>query len=139
MYYTILNWRFTWISGQYIEQQWCQTIQKDFTQQELEKIKAWYSYNIETEEFEETEESKAFEKQTLENQINSETREKILSRYSETDQTNLERKASRIMWVALYEKRDFTEVELLILNQIMEADDYINLCIKEWIEKKNNL
>ena len=111
----------------------------DITEEQKELLDKWYSYNIETEEFEETEESKAFEKQTLENQINSETREKILSRYSETDQTNLERKASRIMWVALYEKRDFTADEILILNQVMEADDYINLCIKEWIEKKNNL
>ena len=71
--------------------------------------------------------------------INAETREKILSRYSETDQTNLERKASRIMWVTLYEKRDFTADEAFILKEVMEADDFINLCIAEWKIKINSL
>jgi len=71
--------------------------------------------------------------------INSETREKILSQYSETDQTNLERKASRIMWVVLYEKRDFTVDELVILDEVMKADDFINACIAEWNEKINSL
>jgi len=71
--------------------------------------------------------------------INSETREKILSQYSETDQTNLERKASRIMWVVLYEKRDFTVDELVILDEVMKADDFINDCIAEWKEKINSL
>lgn len=36
--------------------------------EQVKKIQAWYSYNIETWEFEETEESKKFEKQTLENE-----------------------------------------------------------------------
>lgn len=41
--------------------------EKKVSQEEIQKINSWYIYNIVTGEFEETEESKNFEKQTLEN------------------------------------------------------------------------
>lgn len=47
---------------------WDEAIYINFTQEEIQKLHSWYSYNIETWEFEETEESKNFEKQTLENE-----------------------------------------------------------------------
>lgn len=68
MYHIIENWKITWSSELSLSSINWTTIQKDFTQEELKKINSWYSYNIETWEFEETEESKAFEKQTLENE-----------------------------------------------------------------------
>ena len=64
MYYIIENWKITNSSENYLSSENWTTIQKEFTNEELEKITAWYSYNIETEEFEETEESREFEKQT---------------------------------------------------------------------------
>lgn len=65
MYHIIENWKITWSSENYLSSENWTTIQKDFTQEELKKIEAWYSYNIETWEFEETSESIEFEKQTL--------------------------------------------------------------------------
>ena len=48
---------------------WYEFIQEEFPSEEhFKKIEAWYSYNIETWEFEETQESIEFEKQQIENQ-----------------------------------------------------------------------
>jgi len=59
------NWRV--INSSNVKMNW-NYIEKDFTDEEVSKLNSWYSYNIETWEFEETEESKAFEKQNLENE-----------------------------------------------------------------------
>ena len=67
MYYIIKDWKITNWSSDYLSSENWTTIQKDFTQEELEKIEAWYSYNIETWEFQETPESIEFEKQLIEN------------------------------------------------------------------------
>lgn len=68
MYYLIENWKIMWSSELPLSSDKWITIEKDFTQEENQKIQAWYSYNIGTWIFEETEESKNFNKQTLENE-----------------------------------------------------------------------
>lgn len=67
MYYIIKNWKITDSYENYLSSENWTTIQKDFTSGELEKIQAWYSYNIETWLFEESLESIEYEKQVLEN------------------------------------------------------------------------
>ncbi len=79
------------------------------------------------------------DKSRLIQEINLETREKILSSYSETDQTNLTRKVLLINSLIQYEKRDYTEDEVIILLQAKEADDFINTCIEEWKTKIKEL
>lgn len=56
------NWRV--INSSNVKINW-NYIEKDFTQEKNNKLTAWYSYNIETEEFEKTPESIEFEKQQL--------------------------------------------------------------------------
>lgn len=68
MYYLIENWKITWSSELYLSSDKWTTIEKDFTQEEIQKISSWYFYNIVNWELEETEESKQFNKQALENQ-----------------------------------------------------------------------
>ena len=71
MYHIIKNWKITDSSENYLSIENWTTIQKDFTQEEILLISKWYSYNIETEEFEETKESKEFEAKILEDKKTS--------------------------------------------------------------------
>lgn len=71
MYYIIENWKILYSNNFAIKVDWLNTIEKEFTSEELEKIQAWYSYNIETWEFEESPESIEYEKQVLENKKTS--------------------------------------------------------------------
>lgn len=71
MYYIIENWKIAWSSENYLSSENWITIEKYFTSEELEKINKWYSYNIETWEFEESPESIEYEKQVLENKKTS--------------------------------------------------------------------
>lgn len=64
-------------------------------------------------------------------QIKSETREKILSRYSETDQTNLQREAQLIVSECFLYSRAPTEEEQTILTDAKTAHEYIKTCIEE--------
>ena len=54
------NWRV--INSSNVKINW-NYIEKDFTDEEVAKLNSWYSYNIETWEFEESIESKEIEKQ----------------------------------------------------------------------------
>ena len=67
MYYIIENWKITDSSENYLSSENWTTIEKDFTQEELQKITSWYSYNINLWEFQESETSIEFEKQLIEN------------------------------------------------------------------------
>ena len=71
MYYIIKDWKITDSSENYLSSENSITIEKDFTQEELEKIQAWCYYNIQTGELEESEASIEFEKQILENKKTS--------------------------------------------------------------------
>lgn len=63
--------------------------------------------------------------------INSETREKILSRYSETDQVNLQREAQLIISESFLNWFIPSENEFKILLEAKEAHEYIKSCIEE--------
>jgi hypothetical protein len=64
MYYLIKDWKISWSSELPLSSQWYETIQKDFTQEEIEKLNSWYLYiNWEIVEWPEV---KEFEKQKLE-------------------------------------------------------------------------
>jgi Mg/Co/Ni transporter MgtE len=87
----------------------------------------------------ETDESKAIEREEQIQKINQETKQKILEKYSETDQTNLTREATRVIWEIALSKQEPTEEELLILQQAKEADEYIKMILEEWRKKKLSL
>ena len=61
MFYIVINWKIKDSSNLYLENENWETIEKDFTENELLKIQKWYNYNIKTWIFEESEESLAFE------------------------------------------------------------------------------
>jgi hypothetical protein len=71
MFYIIQNGKITDSSESYLESSNWITIEKDFTDEELEKIQAWYSYNMETWEFQETPESIEYKKQILQSKKTS--------------------------------------------------------------------
>ena len=87
----------------------------------------------------ETDESKAIEKEEQINQINQETKKKILEKYSQTDQTNLTREATRVIWEIALSKQEPTEEQLLILQKAKEADEEIKEILEEWRKQKQSL
>ena len=87
----------------------------------------------------ETDESKAIEKEEQINQINQETKKKILEKYSQTDQTNLTREATRVIWEIALSKQEPTEEQLLILQKAKEADEEIKAILEEWRKQKQSL
>ena len=87
----------------------------------------------------ETDESKAIEKEEQINQINQETKKKILEKYSQTDQTNLTREATRVIWEIALSKQEPTEEQLLILQKVKEADEEIKAILEEWRKQKQSL
>jgi hypothetical protein len=44
MYYLIKDWKISWSSELSLSAEWYKTIQKDFSQEELEKLNSWYLY-----------------------------------------------------------------------------------------------
>ena len=86
----------------------------------------------------ETDESKAIEKEEQINQINQETKKKILEKYSQTDQTNLTREATRVIWEIALSKQEPTEEQLLI-QKAKEADEEIKAILEEWRKQKQSL
>jgi hypothetical protein len=44
MYYLIKDWKISWSSEFSLSSEWYETIQKDFSQEELEKLNSWYLY-----------------------------------------------------------------------------------------------
>lgn len=127
-----------WSSELYLSSSNWVTIEKDFTQEEIQKINVWYSYNIETWEFEETEESKAFaQKQKLlkVDEIKQKYSSIILAKYSLTDQLNMTNEALMINTLANMEWREFTDSEKLRFQEIKQAKVFIDeqrgLCQKE--------
>jgi len=87
----------------------------------------------------ETDESKAIEKEEQINKINQETKKKILEKYSQTDQTNLTREATRVIWEIALSKQEPTEEQLLILQKAKEADEEIKAILEEWRKQKQSL
>jgi Mg/Co/Ni transporter MgtE len=87
----------------------------------------------------ETDESKAIEREEQINQIDKETKQKILEKYSQTDQTNLTREATRVIWEIALSKQEPTEEQLLILQRAKEADVYIKTTLEEWRKQRLSL
>lgn len=63
MYYIIKDWKISWSSELSLSSEWYETIEIDFTDEELEKLNSWYLY-IDW-EIVEWPEVKEFEKQKL--------------------------------------------------------------------------
>ena len=131
MYYIIENWKITWSSENYLSSKNWITIEKEFTSEELEKIQAWYSYNIETELFEASPEVLEQEKQNKISEIKQKYQDIIFAKYSLTDQLNMWNEATYITSMVAFEKRDFTADEIVRLNEIKEA--------KIWIDEQRKL
>ena len=87
----------------------------------------------------ETDESKEIEKEEQIQKINQETKKKILEKYSQTDQTNLTREATRVIWEIALSKQEPTEEQLLILQKAKEADEEIKAILEEWRKQKQSL
>lgn len=68
--------------------------------------------------------------------IDKQTQEKIISKYPEHKQANLQRETSRILGeMVVYQRKPTTE-EMKVLAEAKESDDFIKLCIQEGKEKK---
>lgn len=68
-------------------------------------------------------------------QINTETRDKIISRYSETDQVNLQREAQLIISESFLYQITPTEEQMIVLTEAKIAHEYIKACIEEWRQR----
>lgn len=138
MFYQInKEWKIIGSSNVRIVEDWINVVELDLTPEEIEKIKIGYKYKkwklLKTKEIEQYEKDQKIEK------INQETKTKILEKYSQTDQTNLTREATRIIWELTIYKQEPNKEQLLILQQAKEADDFIKNTIQEWRKQKQAL
>ena len=103
----------------------------DLEWEELENLTNWKDFNLIDWkiEFYEWKNWLKFIEQEKENKI-SEIKQKyqdlIFTKYSLTDQLNMSNEVSYITSMAVYEKRDFTELEAVRLNEIKQAKLWID-------------
>lgn len=102
----------------------------EVTQEEKNILELWWEWK-KGKVFPKVEEVK---EKTLEEKIQEvklQTREKILARYSESDQANLTRESQRIIWEIVIFQRKPTEEEMKVLSAAKEADEFIKNCLLE--------
>ena len=60
MFYIFKEWKLMWSSINHVSQEWCETIEYEFTQEEINKLERWYIFK--DWELQETDESLANDK-----------------------------------------------------------------------------
>lgn len=121
-------WKIVDISNTKILSKWYKSYEIDWT------CDIWYIYDEKT--------WKAKKIETIDEQtqkIDKEIKNKILEKYSESDQANLQRAVSRILSECLFQKRNLTTEEFAVLEEAKIVDDYINQCIEDWRILKENI